>query len=147
MKQQAIIVDLDDTLVDISHRRHMFDKPRYSEKEIEAAMAFDRINEWCLEICRFFSDNNYKIIFLTGRYGRDATEKYLFQHVGPGVDYVLVMRDKNDHKQDTVTKLRLYHEQVAPFYDVIFCIDDRTSITELWRDLGLVALQCSDSIK
>lgn len=29
-------------------------------------------------------------------------------------------------------------------YDVLFAIDDRSSVVDMWRDLGLVCLQCAE---
>jgi hypothetical protein len=148
MKRKAIIVDLDGTLCNTTHRDHLFQEAKPDLNEIWHQMAYDGVNEWCLNIVKQFAAAGYKIIFLTGRgdEARNPTTQWLYRNVGMHIDYDLVMRLQNDHRPNQLIKHDLYMKWLAPTYDVEFCIDDQQSIVDMWRNLGLVALHCSDSI-
>ncbi len=149
MKRRAIIVDLDATLCAVEWRQHLYDSPSRDWSKINAAAEFDQPNEWCLEILRLFAMQNYKIIFLTGRAAsKDSklvTEKWLMTHVGPGVDYQLFMRPARDKRQDTTVKLEIYNNEIAPTYEVLFAIDDRQTVVQMWRDIGVTCLDCASN--
>lgn len=149
MKRRAIIVDLDGTLCNKDWRQHLYDKTPRNWGHINAAAEFDQPNDWCLEIVRLFAMQNYKIIFLTGRAAtkdsKVVTEKWLMMHVGPGIDYGLLMRPARDHRDDTIVKTEIYCKEIAPMYDVLFAIDDRQSVVQMWRDIGVTCLDCASN--
>lgn len=147
MKRRAIIVDLDGTLCEKDWRQHLYDATPRDWDKINAAAEFDQPAEWCMEILKLFAMQNYKIIFLTGRaatkHSQEVTEKWLMMHVGPGVDYSLIMRPDNDHRDDTAVKAEIYRRDIAPMYDVLFAVDDRQTVVQMWRDLGVTCLDCA----
>jgi FMN phosphatase YigB (HAD superfamily) len=149
MKRRAIIVDLDGTLCNKDWRQHLYDKENRNWNEINKAAEFDQPHEWCMEIVRLFAMQNYKIIFLTGRSAtkdsKGVTERWLMTHVGPGVDYELLMRPARDHRDDTVVKSEIYCEKIAPLYDVLFAVDDRLPVVQMWRDIGVACLDCASN--
>lgn len=149
MNRRAIIVDLDGTLCNKEWRHHLYETDRCDWTEINKAMIHDQPNEWCLEIVKLFAMQNYKIIFLTGRSAvedsKTITEKWLMTHVGPGVDYQLLMRPEGDDRDDTVIKSEIFFRDIAPLYDVLFAIDDRQSVVQMWRDLDIPCLDCASS--
>lgn len=147
MQTKAIIVDLDGTLADNDHRQRLYHTYPRDWDAINHASKFDRPHEWCIEIVRLFAMNNYKIIFLTGRAeeSRGVTEEWLMRHIGPAVDYSLLMRADGDKREDTDVKSEIYLAKIAPFFDVLFCIDDRRPVVDMWRDMGLPCLACADN--
>ena len=148
MRRRAIIVDLDGTLCNNGHRQHLYDKEHKDWKLINEASKFDIPNEWCMEIINLFSLNGYKIIFLTGRseYSWDVTEEWLVRNIGRGVDWNLLMRPKKDDRPDTDVKAELFAKYVAPTYETLFAIDDRTPVVNMWRDMGIVCLACAENV-
>ena len=147
MKRRAIIIDLDGTLCDNSHRQHLYDKEHKDWKLINAESKYDVPNDWCMEIVQLFGMNGYKIIFLTGRsaHAWDVTHEWLTRHVGFGIDWQLMMRAKQDQRPDTACKTEIFQKDILPHYDVLYAIDDRRPVVDMWRDLGVPCLACADN--
>ncbi len=147
MKRRAIIVDLDGTLCNNAHRQHLYDKQHKDWKLINEESKYDTVNNWCLEIVNLFSLNGYKIIFLTGRsaHSWDVTEDWLNRNVGPGVDWKLMMRPKSDKREDSTVKAEIFARDIAPFFDVLFAVDDRLPVVNMWRDIGVPCLDCASN--
>lgn len=148
MKRKAIIVDLDRTLCNTFHRDYLWEQKEKDYDQIHHQILFDGVNEWCMNLIKIYAKAGYKIIFLTarGEEARNPTTQWLFNNVGNQVDYDLVMRLQNDNRDDALVKQDLYIKWLAPTYDVEFCIDDKQSVIDMWRNLGLTALHCSDFI-
>lgn len=146
MKQIALIVDLDGTLTDNTHRLHMFNSTVKDWKAINERSRYDLPNLWCQNLINLYSQAGYKIIFLTGRSEEfeDITREWLMRYVSPAVDYTLLMRGKLDTREDFEMKLDIYRSKIEPLYEVEFCIDDRTQVVNMWRALGLTCLQCKE---
>ena len=54
------------------------------------------------------------------------------------------MRPAKDNRKDFIVKQEIYENYIKPKYEVLFCLEDRTHIAQMWRSLGLVCLQCSN---
>jgi hypothetical protein len=52
------------------------------------------------------------------------------------------MRATADPREDYIIKKEIYETQIKDKYDVLFCLDDRKQVTQMWREQGLVCLQC-----
>lgn len=37
-----------------------------------------------------------------------------------------------------------YHELIEPFFDVLFAVDDRKRVADMWRSVGLTCLHCDE---
>jgi len=65
-----------------------------------------------------------------------------FYAVEPKLEsYKLFMRTTNDSRPDTIVKREIFEEHVKPHYNAEYIIDDRPSVCQMWRDLGLTVLQ------
>lgn len=57
----------------------------------------------------------------------------------------LFMREKGDFRKDCYVKFELYHEEIAPQYDVKYVFDDRNQVVDMWRNgCKLTCLQVAD---
>ena len=57
----------------------------------------------------------------------------------------LFMREKGDFRKDCYVKFELYHEEIAPAYDVKYVFDDRNQVVDMWRNgCKLTCLQVAD---
>lgn len=140
-KTEAIIVDLDGTLTDCSHRVHFVEKDKKDWKSFYDGMGEDQINTWCQRIIESFSRENVSIILITGRPSsyRDLTMEWLSRH---NIKFNhLYMRDAKDFRSDALIKKEFYEEDVKEHYNILFVLDDRKSVVSMWRDLGLTCLQ------
>lgn len=140
--KSAIIVDLDGTLTNCDHR---LDHLQQTPKDWEAffkAMDKDHVHEWCLELILAMKARGHAIILLTGRPDdyRDLTTEWLARENIPYEH--LFMREASDKRSDSVVKLEFYKREIAPHYEVLFCLEDRASVVAMWRGNGIRTLQC-----
>lgn len=149
-RRPAIICDLDGTLCNIEHRKHLvqkaIDKTKAGKPNWPAffkAMADDKANEWCAEILRQFS-GTHEIVFCSGRPEeyREVTEKWLKDH-NLHFGY-LFMRSSSDYRQDNIVKEIILNFDVLTQFKPLFAIDDRQQVVDMWRKNGIVCLQCAE---
>ena len=90
---------------------------------------------------RFSCD--HKIIIVSGRIDdlRHETELWLKKFEVP-FDY-LFMRKRKDMRPDNVIKLEIYEEHIRDKFQIIFVLDDRQKVVDMWRGQNLVVLQCA----
>lgn len=145
-KRKAIIVDIDGTLADSSSRAHF--AMAHMWDEFYAGIGDDPPHQWCVEIVKMAHTLGWKVFFITGRQEQQAVATLLWLRDKSGVpadlDFELYMRPAGDDRKDDLVKEDIYKKHVEPGYDVVFAIDDRERIIEMWRRLGLVALQCAE---
>lgn len=141
MRKKAIIVDLDGTLADITHRRKFVEGKKKDWKNFNKNIINDDLNGWCAEIIRRMMPDHH-VLLVSGRTDelQEETEQWLKKHDVPYTD--LMMRKDKDYRDDTVVKREIYEKNIKPHYDVLFVIDDRAKVVKMWRDEGLVCLHC-----
>jgi len=142
-KIRAIICDLDGTLIDCTHRLHFIKSEKkdwknfFSPDEIKK----DQINSWCSEL---ILSMNATPIFVSGRSEetRNPTLDVLGDALQTEIKH-LYMRPIGDYREDSIVKEEIYKTYIEPYFNVLFCIDDRQQVVDMWRKLGLVCLQCA----
>lgn len=157
MKTKAILIDLDGTLVNnqsraIAHMQRR--KEHLTEAEIrwdeffDKTIKFDQPNPWCMEIIDLFHKQGYKIVFLTGRQDTEITggetRKWLTMYLNPSIDYDLYMRKEGDFRLNQQIKLDIMINKLIHKYDFLFAIDDMRANVDVFRNLGIPSLHCSD---
>ncbi len=144
MKQKAIICDLDGTLAEISHRQHYVRTKPKNWKAFHEGMTEDKLEVWCAELLKGMKLAQYKILLLTGRDEpyRQKTLDWLKQH---HIEFdQLFMRPAQDFRLDTEVKKEIYERDIAPFYEVLFVVEDRKKVVEMWRENSVTCLQCAE---
>lgn len=134
---KALMVDLDGTVA-LMGTRDPFDETRVHE---------DRPDPAVVETIRLFVAAGYWIVFCSGRTAGcyEATSAWLEEHVMQGsYNYELHMRSVGDTRKDWQVKLELFNEHIRLFFDVLFVLDDRDQVVELWRKLGLKCFQVAE---
>ncbi|MHB8483645.1 MAG: phosphatase domain-containing protein, partial [Nitrospiria bacterium] len=131
---QAYIFDIDGTLAIRGNRGiHDYDK-----------VSVDTPNDNIAHIERVLERAGYKIIVCSGRKDscREETEKWLKKNF---ITYdVLLMRDKDDNRKDSIVKRELFEKNIRGKYFVMGCFDDRNQVVEMWRNMGLTCYQVAD---
>ena len=138
----VIIVDLDGTLCNIEHRLHLLKQEGDHWSKFFSAMPGDSLNVWCRELIENMK-NNYGILLVSGRPDnfKKATEEWLAKHK---VSYdALYMRTAGDRRPDNVVKKDLYESYIKDNMKVLFVVDDRKAVVDMWRELGLTVLHCA----
>lgn len=85
-------------------------------------------------------------IFVSGRDGccRDKTEAWLEKH-SPVPPSGIYMREPGDMRDDRVVKRELYERYIKGQYNVLFVLDDRNKVVDMWRnELGLPCFQVAE---
>jgi phosphoglycolate phosphatase-like HAD superfamily hydrolase len=146
-KPKAVIIDLDGTLCDLAHRLHYVEKsPKDWDSFFNEAYK-DTPFEWCQDLISGLMSIGYAIIFITGRAERKISLEWLCRHTQiprQQIDERLYTREKGDFRKDHEVKAELYRNHIEPHFRVVFAVDDKKSIVDLWRSLGIPALLCSD---
>jgi len=149
----AIICDLDGTLCNITHRRPLVecDKPDWKSFNHPWQIKRDTLNVWCSELIKSISLSGYKIIFVTGRDGtiekKHATYSWLrkyFSHQWLELNTVIHFREAHDNRKDYIIKEEIYNNYIKKEYEILFVVDDRKQVVDMWRRIGLTVLQCAE---
>ena len=133
-KPKAIICDIDGTLAEMTGRSP-YDYTRVKEDILKQPIA---------EIIEKFQNDGYKIILLSGREDscRDDTIEWLADN---SVDFDhLFMRKTKDGREDSIIKKELFEAHVEKEFQVLFVLDDRNRVVDLWRSLGMTCLQVQE---
>lgn len=133
-KPTAVIVDIDGTLAHNDGHRSFYDYSKVLGDKpvwpvIDAANGLGNMNH---------------IIIVSGRKAecREDTEAWLLMH---GVYYEeFYMRADGDDRADTIVKMEILRDKIAPEFEVIAAIDDRPSVCEMWRKVGIPTFQVGD---
>lgn len=131
IKHKAIIVDIDGTVA------HRTDRDIYDYQEA----INDSSDPVIIEILRSLWEQDYKIIFVSGRSDEciQVTREWLRLHCPPYIG--LYMRQAGDFRQDAIVKKELYETYIKDYYDVLCVFDDRNQVVDMWREVGLKCLQ------
>lgn len=133
----SIIVDIDGTLADNSHRQHLietegwdvFFSECYHDIPIEPIVSIVQILE-----------EYHSILIVTGRPEKykALTRQWLDKN---GIRFLeLYMRKDGDHRPDYEVKQEMLVE-IKREYDPLLVIDDSPKVVKMWRDNGLICLQ------
>lgn len=148
MKPMAVIIDLDGTLCDSRHRLHHIVNPegKVDWAAWDAGAHLDTPNQWCVELTMALYCSRINLIFLTGRGERlqEVTQDWLSKHLPMVAKAWLFMRKDGDHRPDTVVKEEIYRNEIEPNFNVLFAVDDRNSVVEMWRKIGVTCLHCDN---
>ena len=162
--KDIIVCDLDGTLCNIDHRLHFVQvaegAPRvansgdiiYPRKDWDSffnGVPNDTVNEPVLEVLERFQFEGFKIIFSSGRPERcraDTVEwlkKYYFTEREGKLHYELYMRQDGDFRRDDIVKQEILDKYLDKDR-VLFVLDDRDQVVDMWRRNGLTCFQVAE---
>jgi hydroxymethylpyrimidine pyrophosphatase-like HAD family hydrolase len=137
MKYPAVIVDIDGTLTNLDSRLHFITGPKKDWDSFYGEVKNDIPNTGVIEWVKAIRDSGIKILIVTGRrlsIEKDTVE-WLKLH---GVDYdgLWMPRCDGDKRDDRLLK-EMSLIRIKDRYEILFCIDDRPSVCDMWRQNGL----------
>lgn len=141
---QIIIVDIDGTIADISHRKHFLESTPKDWDAFYKACIGDKPITTILDMVWHLS-YEYEIVFCSGR--REDCRQDTIAWLGKYIDlqnYTLLLRPNRDFRPDHIVKPELVRKQGIDFRSIAFVLEDRKSVVEAWRKLGLICLQCAE---
>ena len=141
MTEEIVIFDIDGTLADVSERIHHVSKKPKNWNAFFAGMAQDKAIHSMVRLCNLLYDSGIQIMLCSGRSEehRQQTVEWLAQQ---GVNYHdLLLRKEKDRRSDTEVKRELL--AALDKSKILFVVEDRSRVVEMWRSEGLVCLQCA----
>lgn len=99
-----------------------------------------------IQLCRFYIENEYPVMFFSGRDGvcRTKTLKWLQDNVHSSIiDSQLMMRQAGDQRVDWIVKGEIMREYVRQCDGIppTLCVDDRQQVVDVWRNMGIQTWQ------
>ena len=171
---ETVIFDIDGTLADIEHRRHFVEGKKKDFDAFNAAMVNDTPNEPIVDLLHMCLGrfDLTQVIFCTGRMEqyREVTRNFLLdaceveeflslvmdkhrhepkyrRMVERDLDTYLIMRpDERRHDPDHQIKQEMLDEilKTVDKKNILYAVDDRQRVVDMWRSNGLTCLQVAE---
>ena len=153
----TVIFDIDGTLADIEHRRHFVTGKKKDFDAFNAAMINDTPNQPIVELLWMCEAAERQIIFCTGRMEqfREVTRNFLLDihYLAPShwnaslLGTHLMMRpDNRKYDPDSEIKQDMLNEilKTVDKSNILFAVDDRQRVVDMWRANGITCLQVAE---
>lgn len=131
---EAFIFDIDGTLAHNDGHRSFYDYSKVLD---------DKVHYHVASVSNSL-DADHHIIIVTGRKAEALadTEAWLLIN---NIRYDKIFsRSDGDDRPDALVKYEILRDHIAPQYDVLGVFDDRPSVCEMWRNIGLPTFQMGD---
>lgn len=143
MKKKAIVVDLDGTLADIRHRLDLVRSDRPDFDAFYSRVEADDVNVWCRELMAAMWAWGHDVIIVSARPARckKDTVEWLRANNVTYSDLHLLRGASGDNTPDQDLKrawLRGFGKD-----RILFTVDDRQRVVDMWRAEGVPCLQCA----
>lgn len=129
---KALLVDLDGTTFHMEGRRGPFDWLQVEKDTPDATV---------IETCKIYKAAGWKIVAASGRDGvcREHSIRAMQAAGMPFDDFFI--RAEGDQRPDYIVKEEIFWRDVAPKYNITFCLDDRVQVCQQYREMGLKVYQ------
>ncbi len=145
------IIDLDDTLFDLSHREHILEKEFNTSGEkwsafFEACDGDKAIDCMVKAVQCIPQDENTKVVFLTGRSNigqvRAKTQKQLKDN---GLSGPLFLRPAGSFMKSGAFKRKVFDKHFAGKFDKVIVVDDDVNVIDAFKDIAECLLVNTDN--
>lgn len=144
--KKEVLVDLDGTLADITHRLHFVKQEPKDWKGFFQTIMQDSPRKEVIEQVKKYKDT-HNIVIVSARpenYKHD-TIIWLYQYLGIWFD-TIIMRRAEDKREDSLVK----KEILERYFDKenIECVfDDRPRVIRMWREQGLQVVDVGEGVE
>ena len=129
----AYIFDIDGTLAHMTGRSP-FDYSRVSEDAVDTV-----VRDVLVQL-----QENYHILVVSGRKAECRTETLDWLNANYIFPDEFFMRKDGDNRPDSIVKYEILMNEIAPEYAVEGVFDDRNSVVNMWRNVGLKCFQVQE---
>lgn len=143
--KNIVLCDLDGTLADIEHRRHLVTNGNNKWNKFYEACIDDNPNIAVISAMKSFHLSKMNLHIVSGRSDlvKEKTLIWLVKHEIPF--HRLTMRTEGDYTPDDVLKLNWLNSGELGSRDNILCVlDDRDKVVKMWRGEGLTCFQVAE---
>lgn len=161
--RDTIIIDIDGTLSNCDHRRHLVEGKKRDYPAFHALLHLDSVNEWCRELMRaFVSQHRFaqafthvplspedegdqlkrRVVLVSARpaYTRDATIGWLVNHeLGDFFHEIYLLRASDEDDTPAIELKRRWIEKYGRDR-ILFAVDDDPRNIAQFKELGITAL-------
>jgi phosphoglycolate phosphatase-like HAD superfamily hydrolase len=140
----AIIFDLDGTLADISHRVHFVQRKKKDWISFFREIPKDKPIVALIDLAQLLIASQRTVLFATGRpeiTRTDSIEWLIKNGINTDFDTCLLMRKDGDRRSDALVKKDIFSEIKAEGFNPYLIFDDRQTVVDMWRSLGLRVAQ------
>ena len=141
MSDEIVIFDIDGTLADVSERIHYLKTKPKNWDAFFQGMAQDKAVQSMVRLCNILHASGIQILLCSGRNEQYRSETMTWLAEQNVHYHGLFLRKDNDRRSDTVIK-----REILAGIDkskVLFVVEDRSRVVEMWRSEVLVCLQCA----
>ena len=137
--RKDVIVDIDGTLADVTHRLHHVRGKRKKWKKFFASMSEDRpVKEVVAHVVELARDHNIYVVSGRPDDYRSITEQWLKLH---GISYkALYMRRAGDYRADDDVKQDILNAHLDKS-KIVLVIEDRPRVIRMWKRNGLKVME------
>lgn len=140
---KAVIFDIDGTLANGEHRERHLTGEKKDWDSYYAGMGEDTPHAAMVALLGACRKEGWQIVLCTGRPETyvNLTMEWLERH---GVTFArLYMRPDGDFRPDYVIKKEFLDQMRTQGMEIVFVVEDRAQVVEMWREEGLLCLQCA----
>lgn len=142
MNKKIVILDLDGTVADCSHRLHFIEGYNRKYQEFYDAIPDDSPIKHIIDLVRALNQTGeYLVLAVTGRPITHLRETQLWLNKEFVPFSALFMRPEGDFRKDYVVKKEILEQIRAEYGEPAFALDDRSSVVNMWRENGVPCLQ------
>ena len=146
--KRIVIVDIDGTISKVGERlKYLTQEPKDWDSFYNDCFEDEPIIEM-VDLVYDLYLQRYQLVFCTGRREscREKTINWFNKHFEPEIAKYskLLMRPNKDHRHDSEIKPELLKNAGIELDSIAFVLEDRNSMVQKWRELGLICLQVAD---
>lgn len=139
--REIAIFDIDGTLSDISAREHHVRSKPKNWNAFFRGMSQDKAAHSIIRLCNILHDTGVYIILCSGRNERHRAETIAWMQ-REGVKYNEIRLRRDDDMRSDVDAKREMLKGIDK-NSVLFVVEDRSRVVNMWRSEGLTCLQCA----
>lgn len=128
---KVVLVDIDGTV------SHMVDRSPYEYSKVGS----DSPDKNVIDVVDALWKASNTLIFITAREDSCYEETYAWLINNCPPFSKLYMRKTGDYRSDAEVKKEIYENYIKDKFNVLCVLDDRQSVVDMWRSLGLTCLQ------
>lgn len=151
-KKDTVVVDLDGTLADITHRLHYVQNSPPDWKAFFRECTKDTPNDWCVKLIQSLLLSGTNVIVVSARSKEVEAESIAWvrnavlgkagtEPLYVGTLDIQLVREAGDSTPDQILKKKWLDNFGKD--RILMAVDDRQRVVQMWRDNGVTCLQCN----